>query len=470
MSIICIKCNIEKFYDEFNKDKTTKSGYKSKCRECIINAKICGIYKITSPSGKIYVGQSKDIKNRWSSYKTRGAKKQVVLERSFEKYGIEKHNFEILEECLVEDLDYRERYWQEKFKVVGRNGLNCHYIKIDGKPKIITEESRLKKSLSKMGCLNSQSKEVIDISNFIYYYSASEASIYVDLNKNYLKDMLRGKVRNKTNLIYVDDYEKGLLPNTLFKPKVSRRKTKEGYEIIDYVTGDILGDTKTVSEKYNISETLLRAYLKGVCTNKTDFIYKKDYDKGLKPSELFKGSERDIKSIDFITKTIFNTIKEASIFYKVSDKYIISSLKNTKESSIPIILLDNYDENIVYNYTPERFEKRNTTILNLNNGKKYKNHREVSEDLGISKHMVNKFLTFKCYNIHNIIYERDYIKGLMPNSGNINKGNKEVVDLTTNIKYKSIREACRELGLGKSKQSMYLRDKKYDMTTLRYVC
>ena len=31
--------------------------------------KITGIYKITSPSNKIYIGQSKNIYSRWNAYK-----------------------------------------------------------------------------------------------------------------------------------------------------------------------------------------------------------------------------------------------------------------------------------------------------------------------------------------------------------------------------------------------------------------
>lgn len=32
--------------------------------------KICGIYKITSPSGKVYIGQSNNIIKRWITYKS----------------------------------------------------------------------------------------------------------------------------------------------------------------------------------------------------------------------------------------------------------------------------------------------------------------------------------------------------------------------------------------------------------------
>ena len=74
--------------------------------------KICGIYKIKSPSGRVYIGQSKDIVyERFKRYKKLRCKGQPILYRSLLKYGVENHTFEIIEECSVEDLDCRERYF-----------------------------------------------------------------------------------------------------------------------------------------------------------------------------------------------------------------------------------------------------------------------------------------------------------------------------------------------------------------------
>ena len=46
-----------------------------------------GIYKITSPSGKIYIGQSKDIEKRFKAYKNLKCKGQPYIYRSLLKYG-----------------------------------------------------------------------------------------------------------------------------------------------------------------------------------------------------------------------------------------------------------------------------------------------------------------------------------------------------------------------------------------------
>ena len=51
---------------------------------------------ITSPSNRRYVGSAIDIDLRWDRYKRLDCKNQTKLYRSFNKYGVDKHNFEII--------------------------------------------------------------------------------------------------------------------------------------------------------------------------------------------------------------------------------------------------------------------------------------------------------------------------------------------------------------------------------------
>ena len=46
-----------------------------------------GIYKIISPSHRIYIGQSINIERRWTSHKN--AKTDYPLSRAFKKYGVD---------------------------------------------------------------------------------------------------------------------------------------------------------------------------------------------------------------------------------------------------------------------------------------------------------------------------------------------------------------------------------------------
>lgn len=107
-------------------------------------SEICGIYKITSPSGKIYIGQSKNIKNRLKKYKSLSINKQPKIERSIKKYGWDNHNFEIIEECLLDDLNNRERYWQDFYNVLGENGLNCVLTRSEEKIFEMSDETKKK--------------------------------------------------------------------------------------------------------------------------------------------------------------------------------------------------------------------------------------------------------------------------------------------------------------------------------------
>jgi group I intron endonuclease len=106
-----------------------------------------GIYKITSPTGRVYVGQSVDCESRWKNY-SGTCKSQTKLYRSFNKYGIHEHTFEIIEECLQSNLNSRERYWQEHYNVL-EEGLNCRLQATDSKSGKMSKESILKRSATK---------------------------------------------------------------------------------------------------------------------------------------------------------------------------------------------------------------------------------------------------------------------------------------------------------------------------------
>jgi group I intron endonuclease len=74
-----------------------------------------GIYKITSPSGKIYIGQSTNIPEREKHYKKKKCIKQPKIFNSLNKHGWDKHIFEIIEECHIDKLDEREIYWKQYY-------------------------------------------------------------------------------------------------------------------------------------------------------------------------------------------------------------------------------------------------------------------------------------------------------------------------------------------------------------------
>jgi group I intron endonuclease len=84
-----------------------------------------GIYKIISPSNKIYIGQSRNIKRRWKYYYSNAItiKQHTKLHYSLLKYGVENHKFEIIEECNIDQLDEQEIHWINYYNSI-KQGLN----------------------------------------------------------------------------------------------------------------------------------------------------------------------------------------------------------------------------------------------------------------------------------------------------------------------------------------------------------
>ena len=75
-----------------------------------------GIYKITNINdGMVYVGQAVSIKDRWLTHIKRGIGAEnggrVKLYPAMYEQGVENFTFEILEECLPEELNDKEKYW-----------------------------------------------------------------------------------------------------------------------------------------------------------------------------------------------------------------------------------------------------------------------------------------------------------------------------------------------------------------------
>ena len=83
------------------------------------------VYKITSPSGKVYVGSTRNTTKRWSIYNNLNCKDQRKLYNSLRKYSPDKHIFEVVWEGPHSDMFKMERLIGEELDVLGKNGLNC---------------------------------------------------------------------------------------------------------------------------------------------------------------------------------------------------------------------------------------------------------------------------------------------------------------------------------------------------------
>lgn len=89
-----------------------------------------GIYKITNQlNGKVYIGQSIDIEERWKQHKRawRDTSRKALLYEAIRKDGLGNFLFEIIEECPKEKLNEREKFWIREYNSL-EDGYNMSTI------------------------------------------------------------------------------------------------------------------------------------------------------------------------------------------------------------------------------------------------------------------------------------------------------------------------------------------------------
>ena len=100
--------------------------------------KISGVYKITNTvTNDFYIGSSKDVKQRFACHKSPSTWKNYPnkqLYKDMQKYGLEKFEFQILEEVESEQLKKAEQQFIEKLKPA-YNSNNAKGLDIEKKRK-----------------------------------------------------------------------------------------------------------------------------------------------------------------------------------------------------------------------------------------------------------------------------------------------------------------------------------------------
>ena len=157
-----------------------------------------GIYKITSPSGKTYIGQSVNIFKRFKQYIRFDCKKQIQLYNSLKKYGWEQHIFEVIETYLIEQLDERETFYKQQFinKFGWDNALFCQLI--DGKGGYRSEETKQKISKSQKGKKYSLGIKQTDEHKSKRFRKSLKPILQYDLEGNFIKEWESGRLAAKS--------------------------------------------------------------------------------------------------------------------------------------------------------------------------------------------------------------------------------------------------------------------------------
>lgn len=100
------------------------------------------IYKYTSPSGKSYIGQTKDLKQRIEKHKSSSECRAFSL--AIKKYGLENFHLSILDENLSIDMaNELEEFYINEYRTLHPFGYNLHS---GGLNHICSEETKQKLS------------------------------------------------------------------------------------------------------------------------------------------------------------------------------------------------------------------------------------------------------------------------------------------------------------------------------------
>lgn len=254
-----------------------------------LGKRVCGIYKITSPSGKIYIGQSRCLKDRWVRYRKHHCKSQPKLYNSFMKYGFAKHIFEVIEMCLFEELNIKERYWQDYYDVLGEKGLNLVLTATDTLPVVVSEatrkklrenmlgntystgvvpseETRRKIGSAQIGVKNHRwgkknSKEHIEAikksnigeSNFFFGKNHTEAS------KKKMSESQKVRIRSQEEINRFKNLQKEVV-------------ARMSHPVLNLQTGIFYDSISEASRTLGTTSTVLGRKLRGVRRNNTDYI------------------------------------------------------------------------------------------------------------------------------------------------------------------------------------------------------
>lgn len=259
------------------------------------------IYKITSPTHKLYVGKTYDLKKRIASHKCAPKQqKNLILHNSIRKYGWDAHSFEIIEEIPDELLNEREVFWITELKTYcyeNEGGMNMTKGG-DGQRSTWMHKTELRKFFS---------DKFSGEGNPFYGKKHSEET------KKFLSEF--SKIRNKKNGTKVPKwgYDKGRL--SIIKPVVCYNE--KGEFIAEYIS------IIEASEKLNLCHGNISATCKGDTSNCGGFIFKyktENYPLKIDIGEIkYKSVKRTVVTLseDYEVICEHSSAQEASDFWGI---------------------------------------------------------------------------------------------------------------------------------------------------------
>ena len=283
------------------------------------------IYKLTSPSGKFYIGQTKNLAHRFSTYRNLHLTRQPNLCNSIKKYGWESFRVELLYNgiCTKEEIDLLEeslisKYWCDD----------------------ILNDSKLANGFTwKTGKENKTSKRVFQYDrkgNLLKEWaSASDISRATELDGRYVSYRCYTENHYAYGYYwsYTDDSEKikDYIESLKKKPKINSKKVVQLTMDGEYIK---IWESATEAAKfYEIRPSSISAVTTGSKSSGKGFRWVKElaYKSGEYYLRPIGGTWKPIIAISLIDgkRTEYKSIREASDKLDIGRSAIMRILKNT---------------------------------------------------------------------------------------------------------------------------------------------
>lgn len=211
-----------------------------------------GIYKITNQiNQKSYIGQSKDIEQRFAQHKRNIGSFENSMYIEMQQYGLNNFKFEILEECKEEQLDAREQYWITHYNTF----INGYNLTPNGKGRY-SSSFVLFNNFKKVKYLEIESQKGLII------YLFPDNTFYLDLSLNF-KDSIK-KISSKVQ------WDKSLMAQHFRQYCENNKKAdvwKTFFRKVNFLIYDIEEKEKRKEEYQNTLKRIQAFNLSKCCYN-----------------------------------------------------------------------------------------------------------------------------------------------------------------------------------------------------------
>jgi len=167
-----------------------------------------GVYKIVSPTGRIYIGQTNNIKRRIIEHRYNSKRLNTKLYSSIKKYGLDNHNISMIFYSDVQhERDAMEMFYISYYKSIDL-GLNhmisdtpCGAMKGKKHTKEVVDGIKKRmKGVKPTWAIEKKKVKIYSQTEDMYFESTKKCSEYFNVSQPLISMMINGKRENRYNL------------------------------------------------------------------------------------------------------------------------------------------------------------------------------------------------------------------------------------------------------------------------------